>query len=117
MALTYPKLADIQYISNGIGTLFSNPASTKTYVKGMIIHNGNTTSEVVKLYNVPDSSGSAGSGGASNIFFNKSMAPGETLFIDCPGTGIVLSDTADTIQGITTTASKVTFQLNGIQDT
>jgi|GEM_PF-2294423 len=106
------KLSDIQFISAAAGNLYANPGGTKSYIKGFIIHNLNSTVETVKIYNVPDSSGSLGTAGDTNIFINISVAANETVLIDFPYV-IVLTDTNDSIQGSTTTASKVTFQILG----
>jgi hypothetical protein len=116
MAIIRGKLADIQYIANSAAAVYSNPASTKTFISGFTIFNGNTTAETVKLYNVPDSSGSVGTAGLSNQFFEQSLAPLETYIVEAPSDGYVLSDTNDSIQATTTTASKVTIQIHGTKD-
>jgi hypothetical protein len=115
MALNRTKLADIQYIPSSVGSIYSNPASTKTYVRSIVIFNGNTTAETVKLYNVPDSGGSLGTAGAGNQFFEQAIAAKETVefSVEYP---MVLTDTNDSIQASTTTGSKVTVQINGDKD-
>jgi hypothetical protein len=115
MSLARGKLADIQYVASSAGSLYANPGSTKSYIRGFTLFNGNTTTENVKLYNVPDSSGSLGTAGVSNQFTEIALLAKETLFIDLPHP-IVLTDTNDSIQGVTTTASKVTFQIHGDKD-
>lgn len=115
MALNRTKLSDIQYIASSAGSLYANPASAKTYIRGFIIYNGNTTAEAVKLYNVPDSAASLGTAGVSNLFYSQSIAADETVIIEFPHP-IVLTDENDSIQGVTTTASKVTFQILGDKD-
>lgn len=115
MSLQRTKLADIQYVPNSAGTLYANPASTKTYIRGLVLFNGNTSAETVKLYNVPDSSGSAGTAGAGNQFTEYSLLQKETLILEFKYP-IVLTDENDTLQGVTTTASKVTVQVLGDKD-
>lgn len=112
MALQRGKLADIQYVSNSAASLYANPSSTKTYIRGIILFNGNTTVETVVLYNVPDAAAALGTAGVSNKFMSVSLVGDETLMIAFPYP-IVLTDTNDSIQGSTTTASKVTCQLLG----
>lgn len=115
MARQYTRLADIQYVASTAGTIYTNAASTKTYIKSFVLYNGNTTSEVVKLYNVPDSAGSVGTAGLGNQFLELTLATTETLMLDLPYP-ITLIDANDTIQAATTTASKVTVQILGDKD-
>ena len=115
MARQYTRLADIQYIASSAGAIYTNAASTKTYIKSFVLFNGNTTAETVRLYNVPNSGASAGTAGVSNQFAEISLASTETLMFDLPYP-ITLIDENDTIQASTTTASKVTVQLLGDKD-
>jgi hypothetical protein len=115
MALARTKLADIAYVASSAGSIYSNPSSTKTYIRSMTLFNANTTSETVKLYNVPDSAGSVGTAGATNQFAELLLSPKETLIIEWEYP-IVLKDTNDSLQASTTTASKVTVMLHGDTD-
>lgn len=115
MTMQRGKLADIQYVASSAGSIYSNPASTKTYIKSLDIFNGNTTLEVVKLYFVPDSAGSLGTAGAANQFAELSIAAKDTVIYE-PGWPITLTDTNDSIQAVTTTASKVTVIVGGDKD-
>lgn len=115
MARQYTRLADIQYVASSAGAIYTNSASTKTYIKSIVLFNGNTTAETVKLYNVPDSTGSVGTAGVSNQFAEIILTTLETLMFDLPYP-ITLLDTNDTIQAVTTTASKVTVQILGDKD-
>ena len=63
MALSRGKLAgqggkNIMFVPAGTaGTLYVNPAQTKTYFKGFVVFNGNTTTETVNLYLAEDNVG------------------------------------------------------------
>lgn len=116
MAITRGRLADIATIPSTVGSLYSNASSTKTFVKGLTLFNSNTTAETVKLYRVPDSSGSLGTAAVTNQFLEVVLASLETFVFEFPGDGAVLEDTNDSIQGVTTTASKVTVQIHGVKD-
>jgi hypothetical protein len=116
MTITRGKLADIQTIPSTVGSVYSNPSSTKTFVFGVTLFNSNTTAETVKLYMVPDSGGSLGTAAVTNQFLEVSLASLETFVFEVPDDGIVLSDTNDSIQAVTTTASKVTIQIHGVKD-
>lgn len=112
MARQYTRLTNIQYVASSAGAIYTNPVSTKSYIKSLVLFNGNTSSETVKLYNVPDSTGSVGTAGASNQFAEIVLGSLETLMFDMPYP-VTLIDTNDTIQASTTTASKVTVQILG----
>ena len=115
MARQYTRLADIQYVASSAGSIYSNPASTKTYIKSLILFNGNTSAETVKLYNVPDSAGSVGTAGVSNQFAEIVLGAAETLMFDMPYP-VTLLDENDSLQAVTTTGSKVTVQILGDKD-
>lgn len=108
-------MADIQYVSNSAAAVYTNAASTKTYIKSILLFNGNTSTETVKLYNVPNSGASAGTASAANQFLEVQLVTLETLMFDMPYP-ITIIDENDTIQAVTTTASKVTIQLLGDKD-
>lgn len=109
------KLADIQYVPSAAASVYANAASTKTFIRSITVFNGNTSVEVLKLYNVPASGGSVGTAGVSNQFLEYSLATKETLILewDYP---IELSATNDSLQAVTSTASKVTIMLHGDKD-
>lgn len=113
MAFAYGKLAEITTLPNSAGAVLTNAASTTTYIRGIMLHNGNTTAETVILYKVPDSTGSVGTAGTTNEIYKEIMAPGATTFLEYPVPGLIMTDENDTIQGVTTTASKCTIQFTG----
>lgn len=116
MAITRGRLVEIQTLASTTGSIYSNPASTTTFVKGIEFYNSNSTSEVVELYNVPDSGGSVGTAAATNRKLKRTLAPDETFIYEWPGDGLVLADTNDSIQAKSTTASVVTVDLFGVKD-
>jgi hypothetical protein len=116
MAITRGRLVDIQTIPSTVGSLYANPSSTKTFVKGLTLFNSNTTTETVKLYRVPDSTGSLGTAAVTNQFLEIALASKETFIFEFPGDGAVLEDQNDSIQGVTTTASVVTVQIHGVKE-
>jgi len=118
MALTLKRLTDTTTLASAsAAAVFTNPTGKKSYVKDIILHNSNSTIEAIKLYRVPDSAGSVGTADDnSNKFWQKSMDGYATAFIELPGQGMVLEDVNDTIQGITTTSSKVTISIDGGQE-
>jgi hypothetical protein len=118
MALNRAKLADAQQVASSAGALITNAASTKTWIRGIVLHNTSASTAItVKLYNVPDSGGAVGTAAASNQFFEKEIAIAGTHYIDLPGPGFVLSDTNDTIQGEDGVGSTVSIWFIGDNET
>lgn len=112
MAFAYAALKEIGYIPAAAAAVFTNPAAKTSYARLFIIHNGNTTAEVVKLYAVPN----GGSADGSNKFYEETLAAGATRIFDLAAPGLIIPDEGDTIQAETTTASKVTIQIMGGQE-
>lgn len=115
MSLARTRLADIAFVAASAGAIYANPTAAKTYIRSITLFNGNTTTETVKLYNVPDSAASLGAAAAGNQFAELTLAAKETLIVDW-AYPIVLKDANDSIQAATTTASKVTAMLHGDTD-
>ncbi len=115
MAREFTRLTDIQYVGISAAAVYTNPASTKTYIKSFILFNNGVSSQLVKLYNVPDSTGSVGSAGISNQFAEVQIVSKETFMLDLPYP-ITIIDQNDTIQAVTDTASQVTIQVLGDKD-
>jgi len=115
MALQFNKLMDIAAVATGASaSVYANPASTKTYVATIVLHNTSGSTKVVTLNNVPDSGGSLGTPAAGNQNFKISLATLETVILE-PKYPWVLTDTNDAIFGLAD-GSGVTIQLNGTTD-
>jgi len=117
MSETYKRLQEITTLAATATSYVTNPSGTKTHVLCVMLHNTNTVAETIEMYVVPDSSGSVGTATAANRYWKDSLGANVTRFIPLPKTGIILEDVNDTIQMLTTTASKVTVQIYGRQDT
>jgi len=113
MSFDYSRLCEITTVASTVGSVYTNPSSTKSYIRLIILHNTSSTSETVVLYNVPDSGGSLGTAGDTNKFYYESITANSTSIIDLGTPGLILQDTNDSIQAVTTTASKVTIQIMG----
>jgi hypothetical protein len=109
MAYDHSRLIEITTIANSAAAVYTHSSGT-AYLRQLIVHNGNTTAEAVKLYQVPNNGGSAGTAGTTNIFYSKSLVPNETVTFDFGTPGMMFKDANDTLQASTTTASKVTIQ-------
>lgn len=116
MAFDYKRLKEVGYVPSSAGSLFPNPSSKKSYVRGIYLFNGHTAAETVKLFCVPDSGGAVGTAGDANQFFEESLNSKEARLIEFAAPGLILEHENDSIQGVTTTASKVTVMIMGGQE-
>ncbi len=110
------RLKEVGYVSASAAAVVTNPASTYTSIRLIILHNNNSTTETVNIWVVPDSSGAVGTAGDANKMTSIDILPGETVQLDFPAPGIYLTSTNDTLQMATTTASKVTVQVYGFTE-
>jgi hypothetical protein len=115
MALQNTRLTELAFIASSVASVYANPSSTKSLVKGLMLHNTNTTSETINVHWVPDASGSLGTAAAGNRFLSIVLSTNETLFVEFPFC-IVMTDTNEAIFASTTTASKVTIAVIGDKD-
>lgn len=115
MAYTHGRLVSsgITTISDSVGAVVTNDSGETTYIRLIVIHNTNTTAETVLLHYVPDNAAAVGTAADANKIWEKSVTADETIYIEFPAQGIVMSDTNDTIQAVTDTASKVTIMAFG----
>lgn len=116
MAVAF-KTGDSQQIATTAGAIYTNASGETSFVTAIRLHNTNTTSETVKIYMVPDSGGSVGTAGTDDMLENITLTANETLHIGLEGGGHVFSDTNDTVQAETTTASKVNVWVTARVDT
>jgi hypothetical protein len=115
MTLQRTKLANIQFIGTTAAPLYTNLAGTKSYLKGVILFNSNSLTEVVRLYVPPDIAGNVGTADASTQIAQIGLLPNETVFfpLNMDGQPLVMINPNETFQASTTTASKVTALILG----
>jgi hypothetical protein len=114
MALQFNKLMDVAAVATSSSSIYANPASTKTYIGCIVLHNASGAQRVVTLNNVPDSTGSLGTPSTGNQIFKVTMATDETLLLE-PKYPWVLTDENDAVFGLAD-SSGVTVQLLGTTD-
>ena len=99
------------------GALYRYLGQTVSYIKLIILHNTNISTENVQIYNVPGN-GEGGVGIISNSsltnnkMYDIDLAPDETRILEFKQP-LVLSSHYDSIQAIATTANKVTVYIEG----
>lgn len=106
MTVSIKSLADGQ-LANSKGTIYTTPASTQAIVKNIILVNTNTSAETVNLFKKV-------SGGTSRRVIPKDtlLPAGNSLVMD----DLLTLEAADIIEGDTTTAAKVDFVINGVEE-
>lgn len=110
--LTQKNLKEPGYLTGSTTAIYTVPASTRGYVKSIILHNTHTSAtKQVTLHHVP----SGGVAGGGNTLFNLYIAPEETLMIDFQGGGVIM-DTGDTIQGKADETSYVSCAIYGAEE-
>lgn len=117
MALAKSSLSPIVSVT-GVSTvgIYTNPVSTKTYIKGFVIHNAGVSSSFCRLYDVPNSGGSVGSASSNNQFFSQYINAGETTFLEYPYP-LTLSSTNDSIRFYNSISGQViNIQILGDKD-
>ena len=113
MAFAYDRLTEIEYIAGAAAAHITNAATKTTYVRLIVLHNTHSSGLEVTMYNVPDSSESAGTAAAANQFYKDTIVSEDTITMEFPAPGLILEDTNDTIQAVCGTADKVTIQAYG----
>jgi hypothetical protein len=91
MARQYTRLADIQYVPSSAGTVYTNPASTKSYVKSLVLFNGNSTTETIKLHNVPNTSNGDTDIDKVELLLHMDGSNGSTTFTDSSSNNLTLA--------------------------
>lgn len=104
MAFEYSKIAEAVKLQDTATDIKVNAVSKTTYVRTLMVHNVLATPETVKLYAVPDSTGTKGTASdTENKFYEEAIPAKATRFVEVPPPGIMLTDENDSIQGVTTT--------------
>lgn len=96
--LTHYPLIEPQKLTNAVATYYTLPASTKTYFKKLKLHNLTGAAVNVKIWNVPDNAGVAGTAGNDNRFYNFDVPANDTIDLEEFTEPITLQDENDTIQ-------------------
>ena len=107
MALAKTSISPIVSVT-GVTTvgIYTNPASTKTYIKGFVLHNAGVSSAFCRLYDVPNSAGSVGTASSNNQFFSQYINAGETTFLEYPYP-LTRTGTNDSIRFYNSTSGQV----------
>jgi hypothetical protein len=97
-------------LSSTIASIFT--ATQSTYVKTILFHNTNTETETVIVSLVNNNGGSLGTSAESDNILSISLTTGNT-FEFSPSYPLLLNSNNDSIQAISTTASKVNYIVSG----
>jgi len=115
MTLQRTKLTDIQLVPLSVGTVYTNPADTTTYIRSVILHNTHSSEVTINLHNVPDTTGAIGTATTSNRFFSRVLKNAETLEFGFYYP-ITFIDTNESLQASSSVNNVVTILINGDRD-
>lgn len=115
MARQYTRLATVQQVPVATGVLYTNPAGTKTFIKGFSFYNLSAASGTVSLFNVPGVATATGVASSGNIITQLALASTETFLLEYPYP-VVLINQGDSIQGSVTSTSNINIQIHGDTD-
>ena len=116
MALAKGSLSPIVSVTttSTVG-IYTNPSSTKSYIKAFVMHNAGEATVFCKLHDVPNSGGSVGSASSNNRIFSQNINVGETVFFEYPYP-LTLTATNDSIRFESSTTGPVNIQILGDSD-
>lgn len=115
MTLQKAKLTEVLQVSSSAGSVYANPSSTKTFIKSILVFNSHSSDVVLKLYNVPDSTGSLGTAATANQVLEKTLISKESFewSLNYP---LTLTDTNDSIQAQANITDVLNIQIYGDKD-
>lgn len=116
MALAKGSLSPIVSVAvtSTVG-IYTNPSSTKSYIKAFVMHNAGTETALCKLHDVPNNGGSVGTASSNNQIFSQNINVGETVFFEYPYP-LTLTGTNDSIRFESSTTGPVNIQILGDSD-
>ena len=117
MALAKGSLSSIVSVVSAATTvgIYTNPSSTKSYIKAFVMHNAGTAAALCKLHDVPNNGGSVGTASSNNQIFSQNITAGETVFFEYPYP-LTLTGTNDSIRFESSTTGPVNIQIIGDSD-
>jgi hypothetical protein len=116
MALQRTRLTEIVLVSDSIGSVYANPAATKTFIRGFCLINRTTTAKTVVVHLVPDTAGALGTPSDDTMLLPLlTLAGYETLFIDLPY-AYVMIDENESVQAIANVVDSINLIVFGDLD-
>src|SRR5690606_34265214 len=90
------KLQPVTPVPTTAASIFTNPASQKTFISSIDLHNTTTSTRTVTLYYVPNSSGSLGTQDTGNQIYSVNLSANDTILLE-PRFPYVLDELNDAI--------------------
>lgn len=106
------NLSPPQQLSNVLTAIFTNGA-LPSYVKLILLHNTNATTEVIDIHRVLTELGVPGTPDEANRMFRVTLFPNETEMLQLPGQGLVFDNEFDALFMKSTTLNKVNVSVDG----
>jgi len=108
--LATSRLVGPAYVASSLTTAYTVTSGTTAILTSILLHNGNTTAEMVTINFVPNGV----SASAQNEFFKILIVAGEEVLLEFARPLVLTA--GYTLQASTTTASKVSITVNGNED-
>lgn len=100
MALQRIKIGELTPIGTTAAALTTNPAATKTWVRGVLLHNTAAVTVEVSIHWVqPSAGGGLGVCSGANRIFCVNVAPKESLILEIPFS-LMLDSKAESVQAV-----------------
>ena len=113
----YRQLTEIQIIDSTSSEVFVNNPVKKSYVRNIILFNGDSTAVVnVKLYKVKNVAGVVDTVDPSNQMYDADLNPGDRVSIEYPIPGSILDELNDSIQAVADVSNVVTIEIIGADE-
>ena len=110
------RLTEIVRLGAGKTTVYANPASMKTYIRSIHLHNTDVADKYIEIWNVPDNAAAVGTADDTNKWIQVTVPTDESVFLEFGAPGIILVDENDSIQAEPEAADKITFQMYGFTE-
>ena len=95
------------------GRLVQGEEGYQKFIKLIILHNINTTTETIELFYVPTDASVAAETRDSHKIWQLELSADETMMLEMPVPGIILDEADCYLKGKSTTTDKVSIQIYG----
>lgn len=112
----YKILTEITQIVGPSSSLYTNTATTASYVRSIVLHNTSTNVQNVIMWKASGSMGGATNVDNTKRFLNYAISGGATFVVDFAPPGLMITQSNDTIwASASTTATVNVFIVGGTE--
>lgn len=115
MAFAYTVLAEPTYVPDSTTTpiITNNETGGKSYIRWILLHNATGAAYNVDMYKVPCGTNTIGTASTGNRFFRQVISSNESVQVEFPSPGMVLSNQYDSLVVAATMGNAFTVQVYG----